>query len=61
MLVEEERHKLICLKEDLKCRDLNFNNFEEFNSLRDIAHDRIRWHLAKPILSTVYSFKKPPW
>lgn len=43
MLVEEERHKLICLKEDLKFRDLNFNNFEEFNSLRDIAHDRKRW------------------
>ena len=34
---------LICLKEDLKFRDLNFNNFEEFNSLRDIAHDRKRW------------------
>ena len=31
------------LKEDLKFRDLSFNNFEEFNSLRDIAHDRKRW------------------
>ena len=30
------------LKEDLQFRDLNFNNFEEFNSLRDIAHDRKR-------------------
>ena len=31
------------LKEDLEFRYFNFSNFEEFNSLRDIAHDRRRW------------------
>ena len=31
------------LKEDLEFRDFKFSNFEEFNSLRDIARDRRRW------------------
>ena len=29
--------------EDLEFRDFNFSNFEEFISLRDIAHDRRHW------------------
>ena len=34
---------IFVLKEDLELRDFNFSNFEEFNSLRDIARDRTRW------------------
>ena len=33
---------IFVLKEDLELRDFNFSNFEEFNSLRDIARDRRR-------------------
>ena len=31
------------LKENLELRDFNFSNFEEFNSLRDIARDLRHW------------------
>ena len=31
------------LKEDLEFRNFNFSNFDEFNSLRDIARDHRRW------------------